>query len=338
MRRALRLRSLFSAALCAAFFVQSTGAADLAPMLARGMMLPPPGRLAASPPIKIDTIARVPVKSVKPAGEPWLASAIIVANWVTERLSSPAATPIAAAEAMPTPEELSSYSAAANNELAAIASLPAPEPPSDRMLISMEGRRVIASGLAAQLASLLQYRTELKPLRPRFVGEWVGNGQVRARVDYLNPLGVTRGEAKGFRVTLSDGYERLLPSRGAIPNALMRELPLYFAGDSVDVEVTVLNTGSTPLTGLSVVSVQEEFQASGEPGAPMTSPVINGVASIAPGATAVLRWRIKLSTIARDAVNFEQTHLRVLGKDPAGGEKVLLDQAQAGIVDPPGTD
>ena len=58
----------------------------------------------------------------------------------------------------------------------------------------------------------------------------------------------------------------------------------------------------------------------------------------APGATAVLRWRIKLSTIAREAVNFEQTHLRVLSKDPSGSEKVLLDQAQAGIVDPPGED
>ena len=37
----------------------------------------------------------------------------------------------------------------------------------------------------------------------------------------------------------------------------------------------------------------------------------------------------------REAVNFEQTHLRVLSKDPAGAEKVLLDKTQAGIVDPP---
>ena len=155
---------------------------------------------------------------------------------------------------------------------------------------------------------------------------------------WMRPFGVTQGEAKGFRVRLSDGYERLLPHRGPIPNALMRELPLYFAGDSVDMEVTVLNTGSTPLTNLSVVSVQEEFEASGLPGAPLSSPMINSVASIAPGATAVLRWRVKLSTVAREAVNFEQTHLRVLGKDPAGGEKVLLDQSQAGIIDPPGED
>lgn len=335
MRRALRLRSFMSAALCAAFFAQSTGAADLAPIFARGMMLPPPGRMAASPLISPMPGAIKPATSVRPAGEPWLASARVVAAWVAGRLTAPAAAII---KTMPTSEELSSFSAAANNELAAMTSLPSPEPPSDRMLIAMEGRRIIASGLAAQLASLLQYRTELKPLRPRFVGEWVGKGQVRARVDYLNPFGVTQGEAKGFRVKLADGYERLLPNRKAIPDALMHELPLYFAGDSVEVEVTVLNTGSTPLTGLSVVSVQEEFEASGAPGAPITSPVINAVASIAPGATAVLRWRIKLSTIARDAVNFEQTHLRVLGKDPAGGEKVMLDQAQAGIVDPPGAD
>jgi len=333
MRRSLR--SILSAALCAAFFVQSTGAADLAPIFARGMMLPPPGRMAAFPMPGAIKTATPPVKSVKPAGEPWLASAAIVARWVAERLTAPESTVVAPA---PTEEALSTFSTAANNEVSAIASLPAPEPPADRMLISMEGRRVIASGLAAQLASLLQYRSELKPMRQRFVGEWVGQGQVRARVDYMRPFGVTQGEAKGFRVRLSDGFERLLPHRGPIPNSLMRELPLYFAGDSVDMEVTVLNTGSTPLTNLSVVSVQEEFESSGAPGAPLSSPMINGVTSIAPGATAVLRWRVKLSTVAREAVNFEQTHLRVLGKDPGGSEKVLLDQSQAGIIDPPGED
>lgn len=334
MRRSLR--SVLSVAVCAAFFAQSTGAADLAPIFARGMMLPPPGRMAPFPMPGTVKPAAPPAKSVKPAGEPWLASAAIVARWVAERLAAPA--PVAVVETAPTPEALASYSAAASNEVSAIASLPAPEPPADRMLISMEGRRVIASGLAAQLASLLQYRSELKPLRPRFVGEWVGKGQVRARVDYMNPFGITQGEAKGFRVHLSDGYERLLPHRGPIPNSLMRELPLYFAGDSVDVEVTILNTGSTMLTGLSVVAVQEEHTASGEAGAPLTSPVINGVSSVAPGATAVLRWRIKLSSGGRDAVNFEQTHLRVTGKDPSGSLKVMLDQAQAGIVDPPGED
>ncbi len=325
MRRSLR--PVLSAALCAAFFVQSTGAADLAPIFARGMMLPPPGRMAPMPmPAK-----PAPAKTMKPAGEPWLASAVIVARWIMERATQPAVV-----ESAPTPEALAPFSTAATNEVAAMAALPAPEPPADRMLIAMEGRRVLASGLAAQLASLLQYRTELKPLRPRFVGEWVGKGQLRARVDYMNPFGITQGEAKGFRVRLSDGYERLLPHRGVIPNSLMRELPLYFAGDSVDVEVTILNTGSTPMTDLRVAAVQEEHTASGDAGAPLTSPVINGVASVAPGATAVLRWRIKLSSGGRDAVNFEQTHLRVLGKDAAGSEKVLLDQAQAGIVDPPG--
>ena len=334
MRRSLR--SVLSAALCAALFVQSTGAADLAPIFARGMMLPPPGRMAPFPmpgPIKPAT---PPSKSVKPAGEPWLASALIVAHWVAQRLTATASAPVAVAEALPAAQEFASYASAAHTAVAAVASLPAPEPPADRMLISMEGRRVIASGLAAQLASLLQYRTELKPLRPRFVGPWVGRGTVRARVDYMTPFGVTQGEAKGFRVKLSDGYERLLPYKRPIPNSLMRELPLYFAGDSVNVEVTILNTGSTPLTNLTVVSVQEDHTASGDAGAPLGSPMINTVTRIAPGATAVLRWRIKLSSGGREAVNFEQTHLRVLGKDPAGGEKVIFDEAQAGIVDPPG--
>lgn len=325
------LRSALSAVLCAAFFAQSTGAADLAPMFARGMMLPPPGRMAPMPMPRPAQPA--PEKTVKPAGEPWLVSAKVVAAWVTERLAELDRTFQPAS--LPEPEALEAFSNAAATEVAAVASLPAPEPPADRMLISMEGRRVLASGLAAQLASILQYRTELTPLRPRFVGEWVGKGPVRARVDYLNPIGITRGEAKGFRVILSDGFERLLPNKRPIPNSLMRELPLYFAGDSVDVEVTILNTGSTPLTDLDIASLQEEHTATGEAGTPIGPTISKSVASIAPGATAVLRWRIKLSAIAREAVNFEQTHLKVLGKDPAGGQKVLLDETQAGIVDPP---
>ncbi len=332
MRRSLRPRSLFAVALCAAFFSQSTGAADFAPMLARGMMLPPPGAMGAlRMPMPMPKPAAVPHQTVKPAGEPWLASAVIVAHWIAERMTAPPA----AVTAAPRPEALAAYASAARDEAAAIASMPAPEPPADRMLIAMEGRRIIASGLAAQLASIMQYRSELKPMRPRFIGEWVGEGPVRAHVDYLNPYGITKGEAKGFRVTLSDGYQRLLPHHGLIPESLMKDVPLYFAGDSVDVEVTVLNSGSTPLTDLRVAAVEEEHTVNGEAGAPVGAPVINGVARLAPGESTVLRWRIKLASGGQEAVNFEQTHLRVLGKDASGGEKVLLDKNQAGIVDPP---
>lgn len=325
-----RSRSLLAAAVCASFLVQSTGAADLAPVLARGMMLPPPGRMAPLP------MPALPAKrSVKPAGEPWLVSAAVVARWVEERLTAALAAP-AAVETPASAEALAGFAAAAAGEVSAMAALPAPEPPADRMLIAMEGRRVIASGLSAQLASLREYRADLKPLRPRFTGEWVGRGPVRARVDYLNPFGVTEGEAKGFRVKLADGYERLLPSRGRIPESLMREIPLYFAGDSVDVEVSLRNDGTRALTDLTLASVQEEHDASGAPGVPVASPVLKPVARLEPGETAVLRWRIKLSPGGRDAVNFEQTHLRVTSEDAAGSPKVLLDEAQAGIVDPPG--
>ncbi|MDP3543357.1 MAG: hypothetical protein Q8T11_12885 [Elusimicrobiota bacterium] len=323
------MRRAFAAVLSAAFFVQSTGAADLAPALARGMMLPPPGRMAAMPP------AGAAATATPPKGEPWLASARVVARWTRERLSAALAAPAAVEEA-PSEQALAALAAVARNQALVVASLPAPEPPADRMLIAMEGRRILASGLAAQLSSILQYRSDLKPIRPAFIGRWVGDGAVRARVDYLKPLGVTRGEAKGFRVTLSDGYERLLPNRGEIPESLKQELPLYFAGDSVDLEVRLRNDGPATLTDLRLASVQEDHTASGAPGAPLSSPVFRSVASLAPGQTVILRWRIKLSAEGREAVNFEQTHLRVLGQDPSGGEKVHLDEAQAGIVDPPG--
>lgn len=326
MRR--MLRPSFSALLCAAFFVQTTGAADLAPVLARGMMLPPPGRMLAMP-----APARL-APAPKPAGQSWLVSAKIVTAWVTERVEESLRP--APVDESPSPEALATLASIARTQAAVVAAAPAPEPPSDRMLIAMEGRRLLAAGIAAQLSALFQYRSELKPIRPRFTGDWVSGGAVRARVDYLAPVGMTQGEAKGFRVTLSDGYRRLLPNKGAIPEQLMRELPLYFAGDSVDVEVTVVNAGRETLTDLSVVSVQEDFTVSGAPGAPTSAPAIKNIASLAPGASAVVRWRVKLSSEAREAVNFEQTHLRVLGKDPAGGEKVILDKTQAGLIDPPG--
>lgn len=321
MRRALAV------VLCSVFFVQSTGAADFAPALARGMMLPPPGRMAPPP-----AGAAAPAKPAQ--GESWLASARVVARWTRERLAAAVSSPVAVEEG-PSAQALAALAAIARNQAVAVASLPAPQPPADRMLIAMEGRQVLASGLAAQLSSVLRHRSDLKPIRPAFIGRWVGKGDVRARVDYMKPLGVTRGEAKGFRVKLSDGYERLLPNRGEIPESLKQELPLYFVGDSVDLEVRLRNDGARALTDLSLSSVQEEHTASGAPGKPLSPPVLKSVPSLAPGQTVVLRWRIKLTATGPELVNFEQTHLRVLGKDPAGGEKVHLDEAQAGIVDPP---
>jgi hypothetical protein len=135
-----RSRSVLAAVLCACFLVRSTGAADFAPVLARGMMLPPPGRMAPQP---TPAPAQPAKRSVKPEREPWLASAAVVARWAGERLSAALAAP-AAVEERPSDESLASYSFAAANELAAVASLPAPEPPADR---SHDGR---SQGLPGQ--------------------------------------------------------------------------------------------------------------------------------------------------------------------------------------------
>ncbi|UPT74922.1 MAG: hypothetical protein M0D55_04215 [Elusimicrobiota bacterium] len=200
-----------------------------------------------------------------PKGESWLASARVVAAWAVERLNAR----LEPRDEAPSPEALHALSRLARTEFVAVAALPAaPEPPVDRMLISMEGRRLLAAGLAAQISSVLQYRTELKPMRERFTGDWVGEGPVKARVDYLNPVGMTQGDAKGFRVRLSDGYERLIPNKGQIPEQLMRELPLYFAGDLLSIQVSIRNDGTEPLTGLTVTGQQEDFEASGAAGAP----------------------------------------------------------------------
>lgn len=323
MRRSLR--PAFSALLCAAFFAQSVGAADFGPALMRGAIMPPPGLTAPLPPSAVLKLA--PKPAPKPAGEPWLVSAKVVAAWAYQR----ALEKLEPVEEAPSPEALAAFGRVARTEAIVMAAAPAPEPPADRMLISMEGRRLLAAGLAAQISSLLPYRSELKPMRPRFDGEWVGEGPVKARVDYLNPLGMTSGEAKGFRVRMADGYSRLIPNRGTIPSQLLRELPLYFAGDLIEVEIAVRNDSSEPVNDVAVTAVQEDFEASGAAGAASSAPFTATIERLAPGETATLKWRLRLSTSGAAAVNFEQTHVTA-----KSGGKVLLDQAQAGIVDPPG--
>lgn len=335
MRRPLR--SLFAVATCAAFFVQTTGAADFAPALARGAVLPPPAMLgAAMARPGASLVPHAALRAPRPAGQSWLASAKIVSDWSLSALEDAAVALDAWLSGAP---EAGSDGAALLSGLVA-GDLPhdpgaVGDPSRDRMLIAMQGQRILASGITAQLASLLEYRTELRPYSARFTGEWTGSGAARARVDYLSPFGVTKGEKSGYRIKLADGYERLLHMKTAVPETLMKEVPLYFSGDTVEIQTTVRNEGPAALTGLRLVATQEDFVAAGGAGAPIASPVELSLPDLAPGGQTSVRWKIKLSSTGEAAVNFEQTHLRVLGKDPAGGEKVILDEAQAGVVDPP---
>lgn len=332
MRRPLR--SLSTVALSFAFLAQSVGAADLAPALARGAVTPPALAGAAFRP-GASLVPRAGLRAPRPAGEPWLASAAVVSRWTLSALEDAAVRLDAWLTSAPAEEDMTALPRALvggdlPRDPGAVG-----DPSRDRMMIAMAGQRLLAAGISAQLASLLEYKTELSPIAPRFVGAWTGKGDARVRVDYMRPFGLTKGEAKGYRVTLADGYTRLLRVPGVVPEALMKEVPLYFSGDSVVIEAAIRNESAAPMTGLRLVATQEDFRADGLAGAPTSPATEIALPDIAPGATASVRWKVKLSSDGEAAVNFEQTHLRVLGKDPAGGEKVILDEAQAGVVDPP---
>ena len=320
------LRTLFSAAMCAALMTQTTGAADLVPALARGMMPPPPGLLAPHPGA---ILRQAPAPKPAPArqGERWIDSAKVVARWTFTQADN-------LLRGGPAPEAVPAAAAPAETAFAPESAV-AEQPPHDRMLIRMGGMRVLAAGGEARLADLKTFRSELKPYRAAYRAAPVSGGGLTARVSYLKPFGVTIGDADGFLVKLTGGIERYLPRKGGVPEALRREFPVYFAHDVVEVELTLRNDGTETIPGLRLAAVQETYSHDALAGKPLSAPEIILTGALEPGQARVVRWKVKLGDEGTEVVNFEQTHLVAYSRDASGLEKLLLDKPQAGVIDPP---
>lgn len=311
-------RRAIAAAVFLLFSARTTGAADLAVALspaARGAMTPMPGRWAPRP----GSQDLRPGRATPPPAEPrtpWTERARDLASYLF--FGEPA---LAARVAVPPRQEAPTPTAVA-----------APTPPPDRMLINMGGLRLLAAG--PEIQSYYESRrlgSEMRPLRPRLKGEWLEAGDLRARVDYLNPIGVNRGEAEGFRITF-DGKDWFFSRvRDGVPAILRgRETGIYFTGQAVGMETLLENRGETPLT-VRLSAAQEALAETGRAGAVLSAPYVTTV-TIPPGGRKGVRWSRVLRGGTRVGVaSFEQTHLRVSGEDGA----VLLDAPQANIVDPP---
>ncbi len=325
LRRAVAVLSIL------ALSAQATGAAEIAglmgPAAARMALMPPPGRFAPAP-------AAAPKPAAPPADRSWSRDAAAVGAWLGGLFQAALDAHFGPAPLAPAPLAAPAFP----DEPAYLSALPTAPPPHarpvDRMLIR-GGTGVI--GAYGQMDSFVSvHRRVLVPYKDRFTGYWSRGDGLSARVDYLAPWGINRADATGFTMLFPGQDPHRIDAPGGVPPLLRREHPIYFAGDTVTVELTLRNDGSTPLRGLFVESAQEGLMLNGGAGPKLDAGSTTSVPELAPGATATVRWTIAMSRRGTAAVNFEQTAVRVTGgAGEDGKDKVYLNVHQAGIVDPP---
>lgn len=208
-----------------------------------------------------------------------------------------------------------------------------PPPAADRILIA-GGSGVV--GAYGELEAPASPARRPPAYSARFEGYWTRGEGVSVRVDYLRPWGLNRADAAGYTLLFRGLSPRRLEAEEPVPPVLRREHPIYFAGDEVEIELTLRNDGARPLRGLLVETRQEGVTEDGSAGPPLGARRRLEAGALAPGASATLRWRTRMSGRGRGGINFEQTAVRVSGEGEDGKLKLYLDAAQAGIVDPPG--
>lgn len=311
---------LCAAAAALALLTQATGAADLPAALVHppGAFPPPAARLAAVP--ARPAPAASPSSSGPGALARWLESARIVADYFLAAPETPAAAaprpePVAQAEPAPAASEA---------------------PPADRMLIRMAPGESVEAVLSAGRDFSSRPASAVSrpfPTAAAHSEPWVGRGGLRGQVTYARPHGVVIGRPDGFHAVFADGSRHFAPE-AEMPRALQREFAVYFHGEQIEVSMELVNKTGRALTDVRLEAVQETFRPVGTEGRRLAPPAELLVArELAPGAKAVARWVVSLGTDGAEAVNLEQTHVRVTA---AGQAAALIDEPQAGVIDPPG--
>lgn len=218
--------------------------------------------------------------------------------------------------------------------------IPDTAPVADRILVKKTEGFVGAADTAPSDINDLLRRLRARALgegaRPVFAERleqpWVEGRGLRLRVVFLNPVGVTWGDAHGFHGQVLP--RPMIDLRMKVPAAYRRSFPLYFAGDTVDYEIEVENTGPLALPPLKLSARQERFDPTGGAGKPLGRVDLQDLPALPWGGRAALRGSFTLSPGGRARLNFEQTHLTVAAAGFSESAP-LLDAPQAGIADPP---
>lgn len=170
--------------------------------------------------------------------------------------------------------------------------------------------------------------------RSRMEGPWREGRGIRYRVTYLDSIGVSWSAPDGLHGYIP--YRGAIRAPGAYPELFGRRLATYFAGDAARYEVEIENTGGF-LGELRLWASEEEYAESGARGPAIREPQRAGasrVVALGPGRRIVLARSLRVGH-GRAALNLEQTHLVIEARDVYGDQRVLADDPQAGVLDPP---
>lgn len=329
---------ILAATAAVALSVQSTGAASLpfALTFPRAAFPPPASRFAAFPAARP---AAAPAKA--PSGFAWLESAHVVADFVLARVQEELDPSLKAARAdRPAPDASAPMPSFAPMTSAPQEPAPIITPlntgPADRMMVVMEPGRsvdaVLRDGLERDFSTPPKTYAGPAPVLKPFHGPWREANGVRARASYFRPRGLIHTDPAGFTAVYADGTT--LHATGHLPDTSLQEFPIYFHGEEVDIQLTIENKTGRTLRDVQLEAVQENFRPVGTEGMRLAPPIELKVAdALAPGARAIVHWSFRLEGPSHEAVNLEQTHVRVMADGQAAP---LLNAPQAGVIDPPG--
>ncbi len=306
--------SAVSSLVVVAFFVQNTGAADVAFLAARHG--PPAGVSAAwLPP---GALKAAPGPRVGLPAEPWLSK---IWTWLAPFIREASVAP---APEFPAPV------AASETDL-----VPAPAPiVADRMLIDKTGFDIVAFGEEIRWRRHSAAPTH-EVAAARIDGPWKQQGGLRFRVSYLKPEGFITLSAKGALVQEGTGPAREMGVTRRAPAWLHGRYAIYHEGDQVSFEIELENTTGEELESLEVFTGQEVLALDGGAGRLLGEVQTYAPVNLPAGGRGVLTGKLKVAGAAVARSNFEQTHLSVYQPSERGPGRRLVDEPQAGILDPP---
>jgi hypothetical protein len=201
------------------------------------------------------------------------------------------------------------------------------------MLIDARDFRMVLFGQSAREWSGGRLVTH-EPMAPVLQGPWRASRGLRYRINYLRP--------EGFVTVTADGVDATEGGRSAhVAGALRlgpeyeRTYALYHEGDVVDYEIELVNETGRDLASLWAFTNQEGFESRGRIGRLLGGVQLATSGLVMAGQRVVLRGQARLAGFAAAGSNFEQTHLTVETEDARTGRLRLVDDPQAGIVDPP---
>jgi hypothetical protein len=170
---------------------------------------------------------------------------------------------------------------------------------------------------------------------PRFDGPWHQSNGLRFRINYLKPEGYFTIRRNEVEQTEGSHTRRFPRDVATLAPAYLRTYALYYEGDWVDYEIELENLTDRELKNLLVFANQEGFNSCGGEGKQLDYGRLFRLKSLAAGGHTILLGKARIAGNAASGSGLEQTHLAVDADDGETGRMRLVDDPQAGIVDPP---